>query len=161
MFRRWVCAALIAAVSFQAAAADDAEKVVRDTFAKVAPNAKGTSVTKSEVPGFYQVLVDASVYFVSAAGKSRISGTVFDVASKQDVAEKQLATLRRAALAKIPASQTLTFAPPDPKYTVTVFTDVDCPYCRQFHKQIAEYNKLGIAVKYVFYPLPIHPGADK
>jgi thiol:disulfide interchange protein DsbC len=29
---------------------------------------------------------------------------------------------------------------------------VDCPYCRVFHSQIAEYNRLGIAVDYVFWP---------
>ncbi len=161
MFRRWVSAALIAAVSLQAAAADDAEKIVRETFKKVAPNAKPTAVVKSEVPGFYQVLVGATVYFVSADGKYLIRGNVFDVDTHQDIGEKQLAALRRGTLAKIPVAKELVFAPPNPKYTVTVFTDVDCPYCRQFHKQIAEYNKLGIAVNYVFYPLPIHPGADK
>jgi len=53
------------------------------------------------------------------------------------------------------------FAPEHPKHTVTVFTDVDCPYCRQFHKQIAEFNNAGIAVNYVLFPLDIHPGADK
>jgi thiol:disulfide interchange protein DsbC len=42
-----------------------------------------------------------------------------------------------------------------------VFTDVDCPYCRQFHKKIADYNKVGIGVTYVLFPLDIHPGADK
>ena len=44
------------------------------------------------------------------------------------------------------------FSPPQPKYTVTVFTDVDCPYCRALHSQIADYNKLGVRVRYVFFP---------
>jgi thiol:disulfide interchange protein DsbC len=44
------------------------------------------------------------------------------------------------------------FAPANPKYTVTVFTDIDCPYCRAFHANIAEINKLGIAVDYLFWP---------
>ena len=161
MFTRWMFAALIAALSFQAAAADDAEKVVRETFKKISPNSNPTSVTKSELPGFYQVLVDASVYFISADGKYLIRGNVFDIASHEDVGEKQVAALRRTVLAKIPASKQIVFAPAKPKYTVTVFTDVDCPYCREFHKKIDDYNKLGIAVNYVFYPLPIHPGADK
>ena len=46
----------------------------------------------------------------------------------------------------------LVFGPQDPKYTVTVFTDVDCAYCRQLHSQIADYNRLGIRVRYLFYP---------
>ena len=46
----------------------------------------------------------------------------------------------------------LVFGPKDPKYTVTVFTDVDCGYCRKLHSQIAEYNRLGIRVRYLFWP---------
>jgi len=46
----------------------------------------------------------------------------------------------------------LIFSPKDPKYTVTVFTDVDCQYCRKLHSQIAEYNRLGIRVRYLLYP---------
>ena len=44
------------------------------------------------------------------------------------------------------------FSPPHPKYTVTVFTDVDCVYCRALHGQIADYNRLGVSVRYVFFP---------
>jgi len=161
MFNRWICAALIAVVSVHAFAAEDAEQAVRDAFKKISPTAVPTSVTPSELPGFYQVLVDASVYFISSDGKYLIRGNVYDIASKQDLGEKQLAALRKSTLDNIPASDELVFAPKDPKYTVTVFTDVDCPYCREFHKQIAEYNKLGIAVRYVFFPLPMHAGADK
>ena len=46
----------------------------------------------------------------------------------------------------------LVFSPKDPKYTITVFTDIDCGYCRRLHSQIAEYNRLGIGVRYLFYP---------
>ncbi len=161
MFKRCFSAILLAVVSMQAVAADDGEKNVREAFKKVSPNAKITDVKKSEVPGFYQVLVDASVYFISGDGKYLIRGNVFDIDTRQDIGDKQLSVMRKIALAKISKDKELVFAPENPKYTVTVFTDVDCPYCRQFHKQIAEYNKLGIAVKYVLFPLPMHKGADK
>jgi len=161
MFKHCFSAILLAATSMQVMAGDDAEKVVREAFKKVSPTANITEVKRSEVPGFYQVLVDANVYFISGDGKYLIRGNVFDIDSRQDIGDKQLSAMRRVALAKIPKDKELVFAPPNPKYSVTVFTDVDCPYCRQFHKQIAEYNKFGIAVKYVLFPLPMHKGADK
>jgi len=161
MFKRWFCAALTALVSIHALAADDAESVVREALKKMSPTAKPTSVTRSEVPGFYQVLVDSTVFFISADGKYLIRGNVFDIDTKDDLGQRQLSAVRKVTLAKIPASKEIVFAPEKPKYTVTVFTDVDCPYCKQLHKQIAEYNKLGIAFNYVFFPLPMHPGADK
>jgi thiol:disulfide interchange protein DsbC len=161
MFMRSVATIVFIAASFPAAAADPGEALIRETFKKLSPNGNITAVVKSELPGFYQVLVGSNVYFVSADGKYLINGNVFDIDTRQDIGEKQVSAMRQAELAKIPASKEIIFAPENPKYTVTVFTDVDCPYCRAFHKQIDEFNKLGVAVKYVFYPLPIHPGADK
>src|SRR5207244_5242287 len=55
-------------------------------------------------------------------------------------------------ISDVPESEMLVFGPQNPKYTVTVFTDVDCAYCRQLHSQIADYNRLGIRVRYMFYP---------
>jgi thiol:disulfide interchange protein DsbC len=52
----------------------------------------------------------------------------------------------------VPESQMLIFSPKNPQYTITVFTDVDCQYCRKLHSEMAELNKLGIRVRYMFYP---------
>jgi len=48
--------------------------------------------------------------------------------------------------------QMIIFSPERPTATVTVFTDVDCGYCRQFHSHVAELNKLGVKVRYVPFP---------
>jgi thiol:disulfide interchange protein DsbC len=44
------------------------------------------------------------------------------------------------------------FSPADVKHTVTVFTDVDCTYCRKLHGQMDEYLAEGIAIRYMLYP---------
>jgi len=160
MLKHWLCAALLAIVGIQAGAAES-DKAVRAALQKVIPNGKISMIARSDLPGFYQAIIDSQVFYVTADGKYLIHGNVYDVDQHRDIGESQLASWRKDTLTKIPANQEIVFAPPDPKYTVTVFTDVDCPYCRQFHKQIAEYNKLGVAVKYVLFPLPMHPGADK
>ena len=46
----------------------------------------------------------------------------------------------------------IVFGPPNAKMTVTVFTDIDCGYCRKFHGQIAEVNKAGVRVRYMMFP---------
>ena len=35
---------------------------------------------------------------------------------------------------------------------MTVFTDIDCSYCRKLHSDMSGYNERGIEVRYVFYP---------
>jgi len=141
--------------------ADDAEKTVREALHSMLPQVKIDHVVKSDVPGFYEVIVSGQVVYVSADGKYLLQGNLYDVPQKTDLTALRVAKLRAAALATLPDAKQMVFAPEHPKHTVTVFTDVDCPFCRQFHKQIDEYNRQGIAVKYVLYPLDIHPGADK
>jgi thiol:disulfide interchange protein DsbC len=160
MFKRWLSAAVLALFCMHAVAGD-AEKAVDEALAKIFPSSKPTQVIKSELPGFYQAIINGQVFYVSVDGKYLIHGSVFDIDAKLDIGEQQLSDLRKGTLARIPANKQIVFAPANPKYTITVFTDVDCPYCRQFHKQIADYNRLGIAVNYVLFPLAIHPGADK
>jgi len=152
---------LLAACAVSAFADDDATRIATEALRKVAPNAKVQSAVVAPVAGFYAVIADGHPVYVSTDGKYLVEGHVYDIAAGRDVMEASLANVRRAALAAIPVEKKLTFAPAHPKYRLTVFTDIDCPYCRQFHKQIADYNKLGIAVDYVLFPLSIHPGSDK
>ena len=95
--------------------------------------------------------VPISVY-MSRDGKYVIAGDLFKVASHEDLTEVHRRELRRKLIDAVPESQMVVFSPPDPKYTVTVFTDVDCAYCRALHGQINDYNRLGIKVRYVFFP---------
>jgi len=140
---------------------EDAEKTVREAMHSLLPMAKIDEVVKSDLPGFYEVIVSGQIVYVSADGKYLLQGNLYDVPIKKDLTAARLAGLRAQAIEKLPASKKIVFAPEHPKHTVTVFTDVDCPYCRQFHKLIDQYNRAGIAVNYVLFPLDIHPGADK
>lgn len=161
MFKKILCALGLIAATASALAADDAEKKVRDALHSLLPLATIDRVVKSDLPGFHEVIVSGQIVYISDDGTYLLQGKLFNVPQKKDLTASRLAALRATALAGLPESKQMIFAPEHPKHTVTVFTDVDCPFCRQFHKQIDEYNKQGIAVKYVLYPLDIHPGADK
>jgi len=137
------------------------EETVRQAFATMAPQVKIDTVQKSAIPGFYEAIAGGQFIYVSEDGKYLIDGTAYDVQAKRDLTEISRAALRKTALTKIGADKRIIFSADKPKHTVTAFTDVDCPFCRRFHAQMAEYNKRGISVEYVFYPLSIHPGADK
>ena len=160
MLKQWIIAATFAAVA-GSAFADDAQKKVTDALHAIAPSARIDSIVSSELPGFQQAIVDGHVLYVSNDGKYLIQGDVINITTHSSLTQTSMAAVRKDVLKKIPSDKMLTFAPPNPKYAVTVFTDVDCPYCRQFHKQIAAYNQWGIAVNYVLFPLAMHPGADK
>ena len=46
----------------------------------------------------------------------------------------------------------IVFDSEEPRHTLTVFTDVDCPYCAKFHLEVPELNKLGVRVRYAAWP---------
>ncbi|HEY4145875.1 DsbC family protein [Pinirhizobacter sp.] len=133
-------------------AADGNEKTVRDAVQSLGHDIQVDSVEPSPMPGVYQVMASGRLVYVSADGKFMMNGDIIDIGKKQNLTEAAWASTRRAALAKVDDSHKLVFAPAKPKYTVTVFTDVDCAYCRELHKHIDEFNKQGIAVQYLFWP---------
>jgi len=159
MLNKIICLALLAAAT--QLHADDGEKAVRDAMHSLLPASPIDQVVKSDLPGFYEVIVSGQIVYVSADGKYLLQGNLYNVPAKKDLTAGRIASIRAQAIEKLPASKKIVFAPEHPKHTVTVFTDVDCPYCRQFHKQIEQFNHAGIAVNYILYPLDIHPGADK
>lgn len=142
------------AKSAQASAAKPSanEAVVRASLNKLAPGVKITSIKPSPLSGLSEVVVEGQVLYVSNDGKYLIQGSIIDTATRTNLTEISEANVRKILLAGIPASRKISFAPANPKYRVTVFTDIDCGYCRKMHTQIDEYNQLGIAVDYLFFP---------
>ena len=139
-----------AARSSQASIA--APQAVTAAVRKLAPHINIQAVDKTPLPNIWQVVAGGQVVYVSTDGRYMFQGNAFDLDTGAALSDARMDQLRRDALAKIPAGRMIRFAPAHPKYTVTVFTDVDCPYCRLFHARIADYNNAGIAVDYLFWP---------
>jgi thiol:disulfide interchange protein DsbC len=128
------------------------ENVVRQTILKLVPRAKIEQITPAPMSGFYQVIASGHLVYVSADGKYVMNGDLIDASKGESLTEGAWATYRKAELAKVPVSDRIVYAPPHPKYTVTVFTDVTCPYCKVLHEQMDAFNKEGIAVEYLAWP---------
>ena len=105
-----------------------------------------------QAPGFREVAIGARVVYVSNDGKRLIQGALIDIASRENLTQASEAGLRQGLLASVGDDSRITFAAKQPRHEITVFTDIDCGYCRRMHSEIAEYNRLGITVNYLFYP---------
>jgi thiol:disulfide interchange protein DsbC len=129
-----------------------AAQMVQQALKKLSADIQVDSIAQSQLPGFYQVIVSGQIVYVSTDGKYMLHGDLIDLGNRQNLSDTAWASFRKAELAKVPASERIVFAPAHPKYTVTVFTDVNCGYCRALHEQIAAFNKAGIAVEYLAWP---------
>ena len=139
-------------VPAQTPAAVPAKADPRVDVAAHIPGARPEELRATAVPGIFELTRGAEVVYVTADGKYAFTGDLVELASNTNLTEQHRRELRAKALDAFPESEMLVFGPKDSKYTVTVFTDVDCPYCRKLHSQIATYNRLGIRVRYVLYP---------
>lgn len=152
---RILAGALTAALSFVATAtpalAQSGESAVRGAIESLVPNAKIDSIAESVVPGVFEVTIDGRVVYVTAEGRYLIQGSIFDIPNRVDITEASRSKVRRDALAQVTTGR-IVFAPPNPKYRLTVFTDIDCGYCRKMHEHMTEYNSAGIAIEYLFFP---------
>ena len=106
----------------------------------------------SPIPGIYEYAEKTDISYITADGKFFIDGNVYDMQTHENLTEAVRTHARVSMINSVPESQMLIFSPPNPKYTITVFTDVDCQYCRKLHSEIAEINRLGIRVRYMFFP---------
>jgi thiol:disulfide interchange protein DsbC len=109
-------------------------------------------VRMSPVNGVYEVTRGSEISYLSGDGRYAILGDLIDLDSDANISENRRRGIRTRMLESIPESEMLVYSPKDPKYTITVFTDIDCGYCRRLHSQMAEYNRLGIRVRYLFFP---------
>ncbi len=133
------------------AVADEAA-TIRAALAKVLPEFKPTSVQPTPMKGLYQVDIGPQVMFVTGDGRYLIDGAIVDLETRENIAERAQATARARSINQVGAEKMIVFNAPSPQHTVTVFTDIDCGYCRKLHEQMQAYNDAGISVQYLFYP---------
>jgi thiol:disulfide interchange protein DsbC len=129
--------------------------VPADVRARVVAKLQGATpddVSASPVPGLYEVTMGGLIAYVTADGKYLVSGNVYDLDTQENLTASRRNAARAKALAVAAEDKMIVFSPPSPKMTVTVFTDIDCGFCRKFHNQIAELNKAGVRVRYLLYP---------
>lgn len=141
-----------AATATPAATPGGSERAVREALGQLVPDAQPDYIGAAPFAGFREVLLGGQVVYVSDDGRYLLQSQPFDLKARQPATSEGLNAFRRKALAEVPEQDRIVFSPPNPSYAVTVFTDAECGYCRRMHQQIAEYNRLGIAVEYLAFP---------
>ena len=112
-------------------------------------------IEPSPIPGIYAVYYgDLQPIYVTQDGSFFIYGDIYkiNINSISNITEKSVAERRKLILQNIPSEELISFKSSNEQFSVIVFTDVDCGYCRKLHNQIDEYNSLGISINYAAFP---------
>ena len=125
---------------------------IRQIVTEMSTDIKQEQVISSPVDGWYTVQKGLMVAYVSKDGRYLLQGDLIDLDSQVNLSEITRTDSRRTLILSFEDDQFISFTPEVVKHRVTIFTDIDCTYCRKLHSQINDYLAAGIEIRYILYP---------
>ena len=99
-----------------------------------------------------EVEVEGNLFFATRVGDYLMLGEVFDLKRNISLIDERQSVKIKEALTGVTRDEMLIIGPANAKRHVTVFTDIDCGYCRRFHVEVPALNKAGLEVRYLMFP---------
>jgi len=132
------------------AQADNAE--MKSKLEAMMPGITIDSIQPLDNTGLFEAVINGEIIYFSEDARYVFQGDVIALETRDNITENKRVTLRKETLASLNEADMIVYEPKKTQHTLTVFTDIDCGYCRKLHMQMAEYNELGIRIRYMAYP---------
>ena len=144
-------------ITSSAVMADATTDQIKAQIQKIDQRIPVSSVAPAKIPGMYEVVLGSGeVIYSDAKGEYFLLGQLYQLTDEKgfvNLSEEKSNELRKELLAAVPDAEMVIFkAKGKEKATVSVFTDVDCQYCRKLHAEVPALQELGITVKYLAFP---------
>jgi thiol:disulfide interchange protein DsbC len=137
---------------YSAHASDHIPQAVIRTATQYLPDFKPEHATPSRIPGLFTLEYGPNIIYMSADGRYLVRGDVIDLIEGINVTDVARNKLRIDAVESLGEDSMIVFSPEEVKGTITVFTDITCPYCAKLHREVGQLNDNGIKVRYLAFP---------
>jgi len=136
----------------QADVATDIEKV-KEQASKMFRGVGDAEIVASPAKNVYRIGFDTGGFaFAYVEGDFVLLGDLYNVEELVNLTEQATNEKMIAAIDEVPTSKMIVYGPKDAKRYITVFTDIDCGFCRKLHAEVPALNEAGIQVRYLAYP---------
>ncbi|VAX06949.1 Thiol:disulfide interchange protein DsbC [hydrothermal vent metagenome] len=156
MRNRITLAAMLLAFAFSlpvmAGVDEEIKKTVKKNLEMMIPQMESASIKAIPIPGLYEVIIGPDVFYVTQDGRYLIQGSIVDLESRENLTTPRRAMAASAAIEGVGEENMIIYEPKEVKHTVTIFTDIDCGYCRKLHAAMDGYLEYGIRIRYLFFP---------
>lgn len=160
VFPRLAASLLCALLSVAGASAQEGQEAeiaaIREALTRTQPGMLIESIERVADTGLYEVVLhNGQRLYASPDARYFIPGEIYEVRGEGmvNLSEERRSDWRAAKMAALEEEDMIIYeAKGERKATLTVFTDVDCPYCRQLHGEVPELNARGITVRYLAFP---------
>ena len=143
---------MTAAIAGYVVAGESNRAAIEKSLQSLAPDFKVDEIAPSPIEGISEVLVGPQLFYVTNDGKYLFQGSLVEIETRTDISETRRNSIRLKAVNAMGEDNMIIFPASKPRHTITVFTDIDCGYCRKLHKEIDQFNANGITVRYLMYP---------
>ncbi len=133
--------------------AEDIPEAVQLQLQRILPKQQTPdAVEPTPLAGLYEVRIGASILYISEDGRYLIDGSLLDLEQRINLTEQSQKQGRLELLNTLDESEMVVYRPQQLKRTLTIFTDIDCPYCVRLHKERSKLLDAGIQLRYLLYP---------
>jgi thiol:disulfide interchange protein DsbC len=147
---RVVSALLLAACLAPFAHADEA--VIRKNIAERIPQfPKIDEVTKTAIPGLYELRIGTDLYYSDEQGNYIIEGQLVDTKTRVNLTEERIARLTAIDFKTLPLKDAMVWKQGTGERKLVVFADPNCGYCKKFEKDLQ--NVKDVTVYTFLYPI--------
>lgn len=150
---RIALAVIFGMMFYGVAGAQSTEQTVMDAIERLTGQRPAVAdVNSTPMPGVFEVLIDSEIYYVHAVGEHVLIGEVYDVERGKSLSAERMEAALGSVVASYDVAKMVVMKPETTQRYITVFTDVDCGFCRRLHAEVPELLKEGIEVRYLAFP---------
>ena len=142
---------LLAALLISEAAAAS-EATVKQAMQKKYPGVQVDSVTKTQMPGIYEVFAAGEILYVDEnVNYAIVRGRLIDVDRRADLTEERMRALASVTFDQLPLDLAFRIVKGNGKRRFAYFTDPNCPYCKRLDNELAKVTDVTVHV--FLYPI--------
>lgn len=145
-----VTAAVLACGLLPEARADEA--AIRKAVAERMPDfPKIDEVTKTPIPGLYEIRFGADVFYTDETGSYIIDGQLIETKTRSNLTEQRVARLTAIDFKSLPLADAVVWKQGTGERKLVVFADPNCGYCKKFERDMLAVKNVTV---YTFlYPI--------
>ena len=128
------------------------EATIRKNIAERLPDfPKIDEVSKTPIPGLFELRVGTEVYYSDEQGNHIIEGQLIDTKSRTNLTEARINKLTAINFAELPLKDAVVWKNGTGARKLVVFADPNCGYCKRFEKDLQQVKDVTV---YTFiYPI--------
>lgn len=147
---------LLLAASISCAYAGEAE--IKSTLqTKIPQIGQINKVSKSPVPGLYEVITQDHLFYTDEKAQFLIDGAVFDLKTMRNLTEERSRKLFALDFSKLPLELAVKQVKGKGERKLAIFTDPNCGFCKRLEKELLQIDNVTI---YQFL-YPVFPGSEE